>query len=41
MTEYWVEFPVLNGRSLLVIFIRYSSVYVSLSPHTHQDLMGM
>ena len=30
ITEYWVEFPVLYSRSLLVIYFIYSSVYVSI-----------
>ena len=31
MTEYWAEFPVLYSRSLLVIYFKYSSVYISVS----------
>ena len=30
MTEYWVEFPVLHSRSLLVIYFKYNSLYVSI-----------
>ena len=30
ITEYWVEFPVLYSRPLLVIYFIYSSVYVSI-----------
>ena len=30
ITEYWVEFPVLYSRFLLVIYFIYSSVYVSI-----------
>ena len=30
ITEYWVEFPVLYSRSLLVIYFIYSSVYMSI-----------
>ena len=30
ITEYWVEFPVLYSRSLLVIYFTYSSVYMSV-----------
>ena len=26
--DYWVEFPVLSSRSLLVIYFTYSSLYV-------------
>ena len=29
ITKYWVEFPVLFGRSLLVIYFMYGSVYVN------------
>ena len=28
--EYWVDFPVLHSRSLLVIYFVYSNVYVSI-----------
>ena len=28
ITEYWVEFPMLYSRSLLVIYFIYSSVYI-------------
>ena len=30
ITEYWVEFPVLYSRSLLVIYVIYSSKYMSI-----------
>ena len=30
ITEYWVEFPVLYSRSILVICFIYSSVYMSV-----------
>ena len=30
-TEYWAVFPVLYSRSLLVIYFKYSSVYMSIS----------
>ena len=30
ITQYWVEFPVLYSRSLLVIYFIYSSVYMSV-----------
>ena len=30
ITEYWVEFPVLYSRSLLVIYFIYNSVYMSI-----------
>ena len=30
IAEYWVEFPVLYSRSLLVIYFIYSSVYMSI-----------
>ena len=29
--EYWVEFPVLYGRFLLVTYFIYSNIYVSVS----------
>ena len=29
-TEYWVQFPVLYGKFLLVIYFIYSSVYMSV-----------
>ena len=34
ITEYWVEFPVLHSRSLLIIYFIYSSVYMS-TPISH------
>ena len=30
ITEYWVEFPVLYSRSLIVIYFIYGSVYMSI-----------
>ena len=30
ITEYWIEFPVLYSKSLLVIYFIYSSVYMSI-----------
>ena len=30
ITEYWVEFPVLYSRSLLVVYFIYSSGYMSI-----------
>ena len=32
-TEYWLYFPVLHSRSLLIIYFIYSSMYVSQSPN--------
>ena len=29
ITEYWVEFPVLYSRSLIVIYFIYTSVYIN------------
>ena len=36
-TEYWAEFSVLYSRSLLVIYFKYSSVYMS-SPNSRSVL---
>ena len=30
ITEYWVDFPVLYSKSLLILCFIYSSVYVSI-----------
>ena len=32
ITEYWEEFPLLNSRSLLVSYFKYSSLYMAAIP---------
>ena len=43
LTEYWAEFPVLYSRFLLVIYIKYSSMHISILNsqfilHSHSPL---
>ena len=40
ITEYWVEFPVLYSRSLLIICFIYSSIYM-LIPNSLFSFMGL